>query len=72
MCVLSNPPMAPGLIEDFNLFLKNDVISEGAVSHNVLYYQQVCLHCICFNVIRSFYVNVLSQWIQSLRHGQTR
>ena len=35
------------------LFLKNYVTSEGAVSHNVLYYQQLSIPC--YQV--SFYAN---------------
>ena len=40
------------LVENY-FFLKNYVTSEGAVSHNVLYYQQLSIAC--YQV--SFYAN---------------
>ena len=40
-----------------NYFFRNYVISGGAVSHNVLYYQQLSIAC--FQV--SFYANNYSQ-----------
>ena len=42
LCVLSDTKARSLLI--LNPFLKNYVTSEGAVSHNVFYYQQLPLH----------------------------